>query len=147
MIPFTTLQRLSVMLFKTAIGFQFGGLQGSKGPSSCLIPEKGCYLEEPMHGWRAYRLSEDVMFLQDCLAEFSQHQPTGRWEKFILSMHGVLLRQLGKVRVIYLLRTKVEGKRKISVWHSNVNLVTGVTRKWLDGNFRAAASSERGVII
>ena len=141
MIPFTTAQRLSVMLFKTAVGFHFGCLQGSLGAASCPVPEIGCYIDEPVCGWRIYRLSDDMMLLSDCLAESS---PKGWWARFILKTHGVLLRQLGKVRVIYLLRTTDTGT--FSVWHSNINLVTGVTRRWLDEHFQSATSGEKGVI-
>jgi hypothetical protein len=83
------------------------------------------------------------MLLSDCLTESS---PTNWWARFILKTHGVLLRQLGKVRVIYLLRTTGADTGTVSVWHSNVNLVTGVTRKWLDEHFRSAASDEKCVI-
>jgi hypothetical protein len=141
MIPFTTTQRLSVMLFKTAVGFHFGCLQGSLGPASCPVPEIGCYIDESVCGWRIYRLSDDMMLLSDCLAESS---PRGWWARFSLKTHGVLLRQLGKVRVIYLLRTTDTGT--VSVWHSNVNLVTGVSRRWLDGHFQSATSGENCVI-
>jgi hypothetical protein len=142
MIPFKTAQRLSVMMFKTGVGFHSGCLQGSLGPASCPVPEIGCYICEPLCGWKIYRLSEDIMLLSDCLAESS---PNGWWAKFILKTHGILLRQLGKVRVIYLLRTGVESG-KASVWHSNINLVTGVSKKWLEGHFKSATSSEKGVI-
>lgn len=143
MIPFKTAQRLSVMLFKTAVGFHFGCLQGALGPASCSVPELGCYIDEPAFGWRIYRLSEDVMFLSDCLVESS---PSGLWARFILKTHGVLLRQLGKVRVIYFLRSSAANTATVSVWHSNINLVTGVSNRWLDENFRSANSGEKCVI-
>ncbi|KAI9736467.1 MAG: hypothetical protein M1818_006201 [Claussenomyces sp. TS43310] len=143
MIPFTTAQRLWVMLFKTAVGFHYGCLQGSIGPASCPVPEVGRYVDEPVGGWKIYRLSEDIMLLSDCLVE---SPPRGRWARITLKTHGILLRQLGKVRVIYLLRTTVADPRTVSVWHSNVNLVTGVTKKWLDESFRSAASGEKCVI-
>lgn len=142
---FKTCQRLSVMFFKTSIGYNFGSLQGSMGPATCTVPEIGCYIDEPMHGWRIYRLSEDVMFIQDCLAEFATHHPTSRCGRFIVYTHGILLRQLGKVRVIYLLKRK-EVDTTASLWHSNINLVTGVTKKWLDGHFQISALGERGII-
>jgi hypothetical protein len=143
MIPFTTAQRLSVMLFKTAVGFHFGCLQGPLGPASCPVPEIGCYIDEPVCGWRIYRLSDDIMVLSDCLVESS---PKGLWARFILKNHGVLLRQLGKVRVIYFLRTTGADTGTVSVWHSNINLVTGVTSRWLDGHFRTGASGGKCVI-
>jgi hypothetical protein len=143
MIPFTTVQRLSVMLFKTTVGYHFGCLQGSLGPASCPVPEIGCYIDEPAYGWRIYRLSEDMMLLSDCLGE---SHPKGWWARFILKTHGALLRQLGKVRVIYLLRTTGADTGTVPVWHSNINLVTGVASRWLDGNFRSAASGDKCVI-
>lgn len=143
MIPFTTAQRLSVMLFKTAVGFHIGCLQGSLGPASCPVPEIGCYIDEPTCGWRIYRLSDDIMFLSDCLAQSSA---SGLWERFILKTHGVLLRQLGKVRVIYLLRTAGADTGTASVWHSNVNLVTGVSSRWLDAHFQSAVFGGKCVI-
>jgi hypothetical protein len=81
------------------------------------------------------------MLLSDCPAESC---PSGWWARFLLKTHGVLLRQLGKVRVIYLLRTTDTGT--VSVWHSNVNLVTGVSRRWLDEHFQSATSGEKCVI-
>ena len=143
MIPFKTAQRLSVMLFKTAVGFHFGCLQGALGPASCSVPELGCYIDEPACGWRIYRLSEDVMFLSDCLVESS---PSGLWARFILKTHGVLLRQLGKVRVIYFLRSSGANIATVSVWHSNISLVTGVSNRWLNEHFRSANSGEKCVI-
>jgi hypothetical protein len=143
MIPFTTAQRISVMLFKTAVGFHFGCLQGSLGPASCPVPEIGCYIDEPASGWRIYRLSDDMMFLSDCFAKSS---PKGWLAQFTAKAHGVLLRQPGKVRVIYLLRTTGADTGAVSVWHSNVNLVTGITSRWLDQHFRPVASGEMCVI-
>ena len=143
MIAFTTTQRLSVMLFKTAVGFHFGCLRGLLGPASCPLPEIGFYVNEPEFGWKVYRLSEDMMLLSDCLAESS---PKGGWAEFMLMTHGVLLRQLGKVRVIYLLRTRGADAEMVSVWHSNINLVTGVTSRWLDGRFQPATICDECVI-
>ncbi|KFY10978.1 hypothetical protein V491_07387 [Pseudogymnoascus sp. VKM F-3775] len=143
MIPFTTAQRLSVMLFKTTVGFHIGCLQGSLGPASCPVPQIGCYIDEPACGLRIYRLSDDIMFLSDCLVQSSA---SSSWERFILKAHGVLLRQLGKVRVIYLLRTAGDDIGTPSVWHSNVNLVTGVSSRWLDAHFQSAVSGGKCVI-
>ncbi|KAH8878581.1 hypothetical protein GQ53DRAFT_707067 [Thozetella sp. PMI_491] len=131
-VPFTTRQRLSVMLFKTAIGFHFGCLQGASGPATIPLPDVGCYTPKNDQDWKVFRLTEDIMILVDCLAESS---PKGYWRRFIARAHGVLLRRLGKVRVIYLLRVQLPNQ-KGHIWHSNINLVTGVTRCWLDDNFR-----------
>jgi hypothetical protein len=143
MIPFKTVQRLSVMLFKTTVGYNFGCLQGSLGPASCSVPEIGSYIDEPERGWRVYRLSEDIMFLTDHYAETAH---PFLWARFIIGTHGLLLRQLGKIRVIYLLRVSDATMDAVSVWHSNINLVTGVSIKWLDERFRPADSTEKCVI-
>ena len=143
MIPFTTAQRLSVMLFKTSVGFHLGCLRGPLGPASVPLPAVGFYVDQPDHGWRIYRLSDEVMILSDRLVE----SPRDNWYgKLIVKMHGVLLRQLGKVRVIYLLQKKGASHGKEITWHSNVNLVTGVASKWLDGEFRPANAVERCII-
>ena len=143
MVPFTTAQRLSVMLFKTAVGFHFGCLQGALGPTSCPLPDVGCYVDEAEYGWRIYRLSEDIMLLSDCHKESSTKS---WWRRVITKTHGILLRQLGKVRVIYLLQTRGAELGRASTWHSNINLVTGVTSRWLEGEFRTAASADKCVI-
>jgi hypothetical protein len=109
MIPFMTRQRLSVMLLKTTISYHFGCLQGPLGPASCPLPELGCYIDEHLYGWRIYRLSEEVVIIADCLAESS---PKGWWASFIKRAHGVLLRRLGKVRVIYFLGTRASDDSK-----------------------------------
>jgi hypothetical protein len=144
MVPFTTGQRLSVMLFKTRVGFCFGCLQGPLGPARCPLPDVGCYIDECRKGWKIYRLSEDMMVLADCFAESS---PKGYWGRFIAKTHGVLLRRLGKIRVIYFLRIKApDNLSHISLWHSNINLVTGVTKHWLDNNFRLTGTQETCVV-
>lgn len=144
MVPFSTRQRLSVMLFKTSVGFHFGCLQGSLGPALMPLPDVGCYIDEQRYGWKIYRLSQDMMVLTDCFAESS---PKGYWANFIKKAHGVLLRRLGKIRVIYLLRIKApEDLVHLSLWHSNINLVTGITKSWLDNNFRRTDTQETCVI-
>jgi len=144
MIPFTTRQRLSVMLFKTTIGFHLGCLQGLRGPSSCPLPKLGCYVDVHQHGWKLYRVSDDIMLISDCLAQSS---PKGWWAHIILRAHGVLLRRLGKIRVIYLLRVRdSDSTGRPTLWHSNINLVTGVNKQWLDEGFQPAASQEMCVI-
>lgn len=83
------------------------------------------------------------MFLSDCLVQSSA---SGLWGRFILKTHGVLLRQLGKVRVIYLLQTAGTDTGTALVWHSNVNLVTGVSSRWLDAHFQSADFGGKCVI-
>ena len=119
MIPFTTAQRLSVMLCKTAVGFHLGCLQGSYGPASCLLPDVGSYFGEEAYGCKVYRLSEDTMLIADHVVECAS---TSRWRKFILRTHGILLRQLGRVRVVYLQRTREAATSPDTIWHANINL-------------------------
>ncbi|KAG8166894.1 hypothetical protein KVR01_002583 [Diaporthe batatas] len=133
MVTFTTLQRLWVMLFKTSISYHCGCLKGSLGPATVPLPDLGFYADGPSKDWKIYRVSEDVMILADCL---DTSTPKNQWGRFISSAHGVLLRRLGKVRVIYLLRLKTSAETGcISLWHSNINLVTGVSKQWLLDEF------------
>ena len=143
MIPFTTAQRLAVMLFKSSIGYEFGCLQGPLGAASVPLPAVGFYVDEPDYGWRIYRLSDEVMILSDRLVE----SPRDNWYgKLIVKAHGVLLRQLGKVRVIYLLRKKDADHGKSLLWHTNINLVTGVALSWLDGEFQPAPAADKSMV-
>ncbi|KAI9810662.1 MAG: hypothetical protein M1827_006121 [Pycnora praestabilis] len=142
-VAFTTRQRLSVMLFKTSIGHHFGCLQGSLGPSTSLLPKIGHFIDEEDCGWRLYRITDATMILADCLSEtypkdMKIDSPKTAWLKFIAHAHGVLLRRLGKVRVVYIVRddkSEYPDTMRGTLWHSNINLVTGVTRKWLDKDF------------
>ncbi len=89
-------------------------------------------MEESSLGWKLYRLSEDTMILADCLAE---SKPKDAWSRFLKHMHGMLLRRLGKKRVVYLVRQPQPCNELEQRWHSNVNLVTGVSTTWLDEKF------------
>ena len=101
--------------------------------SQCPVPDVGCYSEVSGIDWKVYRLAEDVMVIADRLAQTS---PKGRWGRFIASAHGVLLRRLRKQRVIYLLRTRASRDRSEKpIWHSNINLVTGLSQSWLNDDF------------
>ena len=73
------------------------------------------------------------MILVDCLAE---SKPKSRWLRLLKHMHGMLLRRLGKRRVVYLVRQELESGKSEPRWHSNINLVTGVSVAWLDEAFR-----------
>src|SRR6266498_2844943 len=88
---FTTSQRLSVMLLKTAIGYEHGCLSGPNGPFRCPLPVVGHSIHESSRGWRICRLSEDVLILADC---FPQTHPKDWWSRFLVHAHGVLLRRL-----------------------------------------------------
>ena len=73
------------------------------------------------------------MILADCLAE---SEPKDTWLRIMTYMHGILLRRLGKKRVVYLVRRLLDRNAEEMEWHSNVNLVTGVSMDWLDEEFR-----------
>ena len=121
------------MLIKTAVSYHHGCLQGPLGPAHCQLPDVGCYVDQFDHGWKLFRLTEDTMVLADYAAGTN---PKGLLPRFLAHAHGVLLRRLGKVRVVYLIRTSaIEDIEYDSLWHSNINLVTGVTKKWLDEQF------------
>lgn len=72
------------------------------------------------------------MVLADYLAE---SKPKDTWSRILKHMHGILLRRLGKKRVVYLVRASPEGGAQEPSWHSNVNLVTGVSETWLKNDF------------
>lgn len=144
MVPFTTHQRLSVMLFKTGVGFHYGCLQGSVGPARCPQPDVGCHVDEMEQGWKIYRMSEDIMIVADAFAQSHSQNP---WSRFIAKAHGVLLRRLGKIRVIYLVRqTDAKDLGNTALWHSNINLVTGVNQSWLESNFRLGRSQMTAIV-
>lgn len=126
-IAFTTLQRMSVMLFKTRPGYHLGSVRGAAGPLYVPVPEVGGYIDMTPYGWRVHRLKENVMFIADNLQARPASTP---WARFIAHAHGVLLRRLGKVRVVYMLREPSD--KGVFVWRSNANLVTGVSRRILD---------------
>ncbi|KAK5690097.1 hypothetical protein LTR17_026063 [Elasticomyces elasticus] len=147
MVAFTTLQRLSVMLCKTRVGFELGSLQGPSGPATCPLPEVKHHSGNVDNGWEVYRYSEDVMLLVD---RFAGSEPKGnsKMDRLLASAHGVLLRRMGKVRVIYLIRARPTGddlSGPSTTWHSNVNLVTGVTGSWL-AEFHTAEALETCII-
>lgn len=120
---------MSVMFFKTLPGFDLGSVRAKEGPVIVPVPSVGAYIDETNHGWQIYRLSDDMM----CIADNLQATPaSGFWVRFIAHAHGVILRRLGKVRVVYLLReTRGAGSKDEVVWRSNINLVTGVSRTFL----------------
>lgn len=121
------------MFCKTSVSHKFGGVTGALGPAKLPRPAIGSAIEEPALGWKLCRLSEDVMILADCLAE---SKPKDRWSRLLKHMHGILLRRLGKKRVVYLVRQPLQYNEQEPHWHSNVNLVTGVNMTWLNETFR-----------
>ena len=72
------------------------------------------------------------MIVVDCIGE---SEPKDMWLRGMKHMHGILLRRLGKKRVVYLVKRSPENDEDESSWHSNVNLVTGVSEKWLNKEF------------
>ncbi|MCJ1248903.1 hypothetical protein MMC30_006124 [Trapelia coarctata] len=140
---FTTEQRLSVMLYKTAVGRDLGGLSGVLGPSSSTIPAMGQVLETSDKHLKIYRLSEDTTIIADCMAGTPAKNA---WASFIRRAHGVFLRRMGKIRVVYVLRVRpVGGDLYMPRWHTNANLVTGVTKSWLAHNFSEELTHESAI--
>lgn len=124
------------MLFKTTIGHEFGSVRGPKGPGTIPVPPVGCFADDDVTGeWRVYGLADDIMMISDTLRKTEQK---GAWNKFISRAHGIFLKQLRKVRVVYLLREDNGGDSGFgqggctSAWISNVNLVTGVSESVLE---------------
>ena len=128
------------MLFKTAVGYDLGCVRGRLGPSSLPLPATGTVIDGCTKGWKLYRLSDDIMLLADCLAE---SRPKDSWSRFLMHSHGVLLRRLGKKRVVYLVRSPVRGIRDQARWHSNINLVTGVSEAWLHEEFKPGFTADK----
>lgn len=144
-VAFQTAQRLLVMLLKTSIGYHNGCLQGPRGPSLCPLPAVGQYIDNGSRGWKIYRVSEDTMLLAD---SFANARPRDWWSRFLTHAHGVILRRLGKVRVVYLIRD-VKGNTTpngVLHFHSNANLVTGVTTAWLESAFKPGCSEEYCIV-
>lgn len=120
------------MFCKTSVGHEFGCVTGALGPARLPLPAIGIAIEEFALGWKLCRLSEDIMILADCLAE---SKPKDTWSRILMHMHGILLRRLGKTRVVYLVRKSAGSNEQEPSWHSNINLVTGVSITWLNGTF------------
>ena len=120
------------MFYKTSIGHEFGCVGGALGPARLPLPAVGLAIEDLARGWKLHRLSADVMILADHLAE---SKPEDTWSRLMTYMHGIFLRRLGKKRVVYLVKQSSESSGGEPSWHSNVNLVTGVSMTWLDEKF------------
>jgi len=128
------------MLFKTAVCHDLGGLSGVLGPSSGPAPLVGHVLETSGKHLKVYRPSEDTIIIADFMAGTSANST---WASFIRRAHGVLLRRLGKIRVVYVLRVRPPSPGDPPPrWHTNANLVTGVTIRWLDNQFSADLGHE-----
>ncbi|KAL0941025.1 uncharacterized protein CTRU02_203788 [Colletotrichum truncatum] len=152
-VPFTSTQRMAVMFFKTTVGHDYGSVRGSMGPGSIPVPRIDNFVDDNTGSgeWRIYRLQEDVMLIADTLR---MTDSKGVWKRFISRAHGVFLRRLGKIRVVYLLRDRENEVKsnpvedETSRWVSNVNFVTGVSKSTLE-NFRPAEREllERGIVV
>ena len=120
------------MFIKTSISHESGCVAGALGPVRLPLPAVGSAIEDSGLGYKLCRFSEDIMIVADCFAESN---PEGAWSRFMTCMHGILLRRLGKKRVVYLVKQSSERDAQEPSWHSNVNLVTGVSMAWLDEKF------------
>jgi hypothetical protein len=157
-VPFTSFQRLFVMLYKTAIGYVEGSICGASGPAIIAIPNNtGFFVDEAaQHGWRVYRVPATHVAIEDCgqtmVTERIRRAPTrertgmgARYSKLISWTHGVLLRRLGRRRVVWLMNTGKD-ERGAYYWRGNVNLVTGLKETWLNdrGRFQCLTSENDG---
>lgn len=130
-VAFQTMQRLSVMFFKTGAGYKDGCLQGIIGPCVCPLPPVGRSITQPSLALKICRISDNTVILADC---YDSNCGDDWWSQFIARAHGILLRRLGKVRVVYLVNG-CQDDQHAGRWrfHSNANLVTGVDKKLLEG--------------
>ncbi|EUC49977.1 hypothetical protein COCMIDRAFT_83437 [Bipolaris oryzae ATCC 44560] len=139
-VPFMSSQRLFVMLYKTAIGHIEGSVCGASGPATMAIPKNPGFFkdEAAQYGWRVYRVSPTYVFIEDC-------GMAARYTKFISWSHGVLLRRLGRRRVVWLMHTG-QDERGADCWKGNINLVTGLKETWLKdrARFRPMTSGDEG---
>lgn len=153
-VAFQTTQRMSVMLLKTSIGHVQGSLRGALGPCRIPLPRVGHSIEDDGHcGLRYCRPSANTILVVDNFAAHN-HAKSNMWQRFIAHAHGVLLRRLGKVRVVYLIAkpriggnsghisSKGASPSETLSFHSNVNLVTGVNKTWLQSFPAAEAEGE-----
>jgi hypothetical protein len=131
------------MLYKTSIGHFDGSLCGTSGPVTIVVPKKeGFFIDEAEErGWRIYRVSPTLLVIEDCvqvmITKLQERAPTkerqglvSRFTRFKGWTHGVLLRRLGRRRVVWLFKTKGHGPEE-DHWKGNINLVTGLKESWL----------------
>lgn len=136
------------MLYKTSVGHADGSLCGTSGPVAIAVPNKeGFFIDEAEdRGWRIYRVSPGLLVIEDCVqmmvTKLQERAPTKERQGLVSSFtrfkawtHGVLLRRLGRRRVVWLLRTKGHGPKEY-YWKGNVNLVTGLKESWLHSRQR-----------
>jgi hypothetical protein len=131
------------MLFKTSIGYAHGSLCGVSGPATIAVPKnEGFFLDEAEeHGWCIYRVSPTLLVIEDCvqvmITKLRERAPTKErrglvllFNRFKAWTHGVLLRRLGRRRVVWLSKTNRHGSKE-DAWKGNVNIVTGLKVSWL----------------
>jgi hypothetical protein len=131
------------MLYKTSIGHVDGSFCGTSGPVTIAIPKnEGFFIDKAEErGWRIYRVSPTLLVIEDCvqvmITKLRERVPTKErrglvslFTRFKAWTHGVLLRRVGRRRVVWLLKTNEHGPTQI-YWKGNVNLVTGLKESWL----------------
>lgn len=136
------------MLYKTTIGYADGSLCGASGPVAITVPKNsGFFIDEAEErGWRIYRVSPTLIVIEDCIqvmiTKLRERAPTKErrglvllFTRFIAWTHGVLLRRLGRRRVVWLSRTNGHGSKE-DYWRGNANLVTGLKESWLHSRQR-----------
>ena len=128
---FQTYQRLTSMLFKPTVGFENGCVLGTGGPCRFRLPPTGYSVMDLPNGLRICRPTKDTVILADC---GNPQLQKSWWSLFLAHAHGVLLRRIGKIRVVYLVNGHSYGPSESMMrFKSSVNLVTGVFQSWLDG--------------
>ena len=141
---FTIPQRLLVMLLKTAVGYDLGSVNGASDPSYCLAPGLGKSIDSVGGDFKVYRMLEDTIIVADAASRVHRKD---LWSSFLQNIQGILLQRIGKIRVVYILRVKVVKSNGDALhWHSNINLVTGVSKTWLDGEFSPGIMSESSLV-
>ena len=131
------------MVCKTSIGYVDGSLCGASGPVAITISKHAGFLinEAEERGWRIYRVLSTPLVIEDCvqvmITKLRERAPTKDrrgvvllFTSFIAWTHGVLLRQLGRRRVVWLLKTNGNGPKE-DHWKGNTNLVNDLKESWL----------------
>jgi hypothetical protein len=97
-------------------------------------------------GWRIYRISPTLLIIEDCvqvmITKLRERALTKErrglvplFTRFKAWTHGVLLRRLGRRRVVWLSKTNEYGPKE-DYWKGNINLVTGLKESWLHSRKR-----------
>jgi hypothetical protein len=136
------------MLFKTSIGHADGSLCGTSGPVAITVPKnEGFFIDDAEErGWRIYRVSPTLLVIEDCvqvmITKLRERALTKErrglvplFIRFKAWTHGVLLRRLGRRRVVWLSKTN-GNEPKEDYWKGNINLVTGLKESRLHSRKR-----------